>query len=337
MGNSAMEWTFFAPKLKKKFLISKCWSLVEPPPGCLQAASDAVAGIGGRVGPALTCDAILATLVEDAFTMIRPDDASEPPVRVMLDRQINEAWDHYQHRIWALQANVNGLHHRTVRARMDAAHESFEKARAHIENSSMTVYNYLASLMTAYDKAKRHHNEQVADCLKVFDDCLGPAATSVVRLELLDCRFRAAYVKLHMHYSTGLGGAQNTSGLMAILAKISWQPEHLKLLEHAENIDTVCGLLASQGVVIPEAIRVNYLLDSIERSVVTDYEKDIEEARRQNLSMVQVMGLNWPGLVGDYISLERWELMCDSRLSRPKENVRVLRIQMIETVAEGTA
>ncbi len=54
MGNSAMEWTFFAPKLKKKFLISKCWSLVEPPPGCLQAASDAVAGIGGRVGPALT-------------------------------------------------------------------------------------------------------------------------------------------------------------------------------------------------------------------------------------------------------------------------------------------
>jgi hypothetical protein len=60
MGNSAMEWTFFAPKPKKKFLISKCWSLVEPPPGCLQAASDAVAGIGGRVDPALTCDAILA-------------------------------------------------------------------------------------------------------------------------------------------------------------------------------------------------------------------------------------------------------------------------------------
>jgi hypothetical protein len=86
--------------------------------------------------------------------------------------------------------NVNGLHHRTVRARMDAAHESFEKARAHIENSSMTVYNYLASLVTAYDKAKRHHDEQVADCLKVFDDCLGPAATSVVRLELLNCRFR---------------------------------------------------------------------------------------------------------------------------------------------------
>jgi hypothetical protein len=76
---------------------------------------------------------------------------------------------------------------------------------------------------------------------------------------------------------------------MAILAKISWQPEYLKILEHAENIDTVCGLLASQGVVIPEAIRVNYLL--VERSRVTDYEKDIEEARRQNLSMVQVMGL----------------------------------------------
>ncbi len=224
MGNSAMEWTFFAPKIKKKFLISKCWSLVEPPPGCLQAASDAVAGIGGRVGPALTCDEILATLVEDAFTMIRPDNASEPLVRVMLNRQINEAWDHYQHRIWVLQANVNGLHHRTVRARMDAAHESFEKTRAHIENSSMIVYNYLASLVTAYDKAKRHHDEQVADCFKVFEDCLGPAATSVVRLELLDCRFRAAYVKLHMHYSTGLGGAQNTSGLMTIPAKIPGSP-----------------------------------------------------------------------------------------------------------------
>ncbi len=36
---------------------------------------------------------------------------------------------------------------------------------------------------------------------------------------------------------------------------------------------------------------MNYLLDSIEKSGVTDYEKDIEEARRQNLSMVQVMGL----------------------------------------------
>jgi hypothetical protein len=32
---------------------------------------------------------------------------------------------------------------------------------------------------------------------------------------------------------------------------------------------------------------VNYPLDSIERSGVIDYEKDIEEARRQNLSMVR--------------------------------------------------
>jgi hypothetical protein len=94
-----------------------------------------------------------------------------------------------------------------------------------------------------------------------------------------------------MHYSTGLGGAQNTNGLMNILSKIAWQPEHLKLLEHAENIETVCGLLASQGVTIPEPIRVNYLLDSIERSGVTDYSKDIEEARRQNMSMIQVMSL----------------------------------------------
>jgi hypothetical protein len=120
-----------------------------------------------------------------------------------------------------------------------------------------------------WTQAKRHYDEQVADCLKVFDDCLGPAATSVVRLELLDCRFRAAYVKLHMHYSSGSGGAQNTSG-MTTLAKVSWQPEHLKLMEHAENIDTDCGPLASHGVVIPKAFRGNYLLDSIERSGVTD-------------------------------------------------------------------
>jgi hypothetical protein len=251
-GTCPVDFGYWSQTFQMECVAVGVWDLVKPPNGANQAMTAALNGTVGALEPA----EIIAALVEDYFTHIKPPDATYTLTRnIMADRLDNLA-EFYTERMHRVHDNVLGLPALEVNKLLATARRDWENERFKVEQSEADILHQLVAAITHYDRLKREHASQQAKCLKVFKECLGPAPKALIREEMLAGQFRSAYLTLYMHYNSGVGGVQSSIDLLKMIQNVPWEPTKMGVLEHIEKMDTLIALANSQGASVPERTRV---------------------------------------------------------------------------------
>ncbi len=235
------------------------WDLVKPPDGATQAMT---APLNATVGPLEPAE-IIAALVEDYFTHIKPPDATYTLTRNIMDDCLDNLAEFYTERMHRVHDNVLGLPVLEVNKLLATARRDWENERFKVEQSEANILHQLVAAITHYDRLKREHASQQAKCLKVFKECLEPAPKALIREEMLAGQFRSAFLTLYMHYNSGVGGVQSSIDLLKMIQNVRWEPTKMGVLEHIENMDTLIALANSQGASVPDRTRVAYIIGSL--------------------------------------------------------------------------
>jgi hypothetical protein len=242
------------------------------------------AAMNGTTG-ALPPAAIVGALIEDSFTHVKPPDATFTLTRNITDDHLYHLAEFYNQRLYCIHDNRAGLSVPEHNKLVAQAHRDWENERFKIESSEADVMHQLVSAVTHYDRLKKAHAETQCKCLKLFKEFLGPAPKSLIRSELLNGQYRAAYLTLYMHYNTGVGGVQSAINLIQMVQSVAWEPQRMSVLEHVEKMDTLIALANNQGAGINDNTRTAYINGSLQKGNCKTYEKDLEEAKRGNRTL----------------------------------------------------
>jgi hypothetical protein len=277
-GSSPVDFNFWRQTFQMECVAAGIWDVIKPPDGATQAMT---AAINGTVG-ALSSAEIVANLAEDYFTHIKPPDSTYTLTRNIMDGRLASLSEFYQDRMDRLSLNEGALPQLELNKLLISTRRDWENERFKVEQSESDILHQLASAVTHYDRLKKENAITQAKCLKVFKDCLGPAPKALVREELLEGRYRAAYLTLYMHYNSGVGGVQSSIDLLKMIQNVPWEPQKMGVLEHIEKLDTLIALATSQGAPVGERSRMAYIISSLQKAKQKEFEKDLEEAERGN-------------------------------------------------------
>ncbi len=288
-GGSAYDWMVSKNKVRDAFIENGCWSYIQPAPLAVAIVAGAV---GVPAGAAAPIPAVVAAIVEDIFVIPRPiatDDAAEAIINNMRQELI-DVYDLNDVAINALPGAVMNANGRAL-----ALHNSMCERRKEIvrvENTREIVLTRLVNSVVQWEKDRKLHEDKVACCLKVFNSTMGPSPLAVIRAELSELRFRAAWAKLNAHYSTSVGGQQNVSDVLSLMNNAVFYENRKTISEHIEDMLTLANEVSLfHADPLSPPVVLDYILNSIERSECKDFEKDLEDIRRRDVDLVEARRL----------------------------------------------
>jgi hypothetical protein len=94
-GSSPVDFNFWCQTFQMECVAAGIWDMIKPPDGTTQAMT---AAMNGTVG-ALSAAEIVANLVEDYFTHIKPPDATYTLTRNIMDGRLEQLAEFYQDRM----------------------------------------------------------------------------------------------------------------------------------------------------------------------------------------------------------------------------------------------
>ena len=149
-----------------------------------------------------------------------------------------------------------------------------------IDNSENHLRDKFLSATKDWRNHKEQHTKTVGKCMAVFNSCLGDSARSVIKNHLKANNFRAALMALDRHYHLGTGGQQNVAEVVNKLTNIVYNCSD-PLQQHVQYMT---DLVAEMNIVTkaPDnpTLTLEWILQSMEKSTCRDYDKDIEDIRR---------------------------------------------------------
>ncbi len=304
-GGSAYDWMLAKPKIRERFIENSCWSYIDVHPVAVGVVAGAVgvpgggagagvapAGVAGGGGAAAPLPAVVGALVEDMFTTARPvADVDAATAIITLQRQeIIDAYDDNDAAIALLPGAVLNANQRAL-----ALHNSQCERRKEIvrnDNTRETVLARLVSAVVQWEKDKLMHENKQAACLKVYNTSLGPSPLAVIRGELSTMSFRNAWAILNAHYATSVGGQQNVSDVLQLLNTAVFTPSQKTVHEHIEDMLTIANEVTVFGAVpLQDEVVLDYILNSLEKSACKDFEDDLKDIRRRELTLVDARRL----------------------------------------------
>jgi hypothetical protein len=296
-GHSSMDWMVFLPKFRRAFVENECWDYVDPnaPHVLTWAAAALLAPVGPDGLP------VVEAILEELFDLPRPI-VNEDAVTAAINDEIAESQNLFQATLDHLEeARIPAapavampeqvlddadFHRAVLGATMELDTRNFNIVR-----SRPVVLKRLMDAVVQYDKDRKIHSEKLAKCMKVFNIYLSESALSIVREELANFRFRAAFVHLNKHFALSVGGTQNISEVFAVLNAIVYKPYKFTLSQHIENMLVIANEVTLFGNRLDDAMVLNYVLTSIERSHCRDFDEDCAHVRRHDLTLAQAITL----------------------------------------------
>eukprot|EP01034_Spumella_vulgaris_P036255 gene36255-44724_t len=277
-GTSAVDFAFWMQAFQMTAMVLGVWDMIRPPDSAVQAVTAAIHA-SGAIAPTRAMDAI----IEDMFTAARPEEPSETvSQRIMNERLINLA-DHMQQRIYDIDSSPISAAQRV--SQIDAVQKDWTEKRFVIENSRVQIEMHLITALANWDRSRRHHEEKVGKCFKLFTGHLSDGPLSLIREDLMNGRFRSAMLTLHMRYTSGVGGVQNVLTLQKLLNSVTWDPKKMSPLEFIDKFDTLISLYSSAGTNVNEVTRNAYIYNALQAAQDPTYKRDIEKANDDGLPM----------------------------------------------------
>jgi hypothetical protein len=115
------------------------------------------AAMNGTVG-AIPPVAIVAALIEDFFTHVKPPDTTFTLTCNIMDDRLFHLADFYNQHLYHIQDNRAGLSIPEHNALVAQAHCDWKNERFKIESSEADIIHQLVSAVTHYDRLKKAHS-----------------------------------------------------------------------------------------------------------------------------------------------------------------------------------
>jgi hypothetical protein len=263
-GGSSTQFMQARPALVRAFVIEECWIYVNYHPEL---------GAGPCELPALG-----AAIVENSFTDPMPL-LNNVVVAGIIARKIQDRRDLAQFQIDQLAALPGGAmdaNTRIVRI-MDIGNLlatdilKIEESRSQIEKDLLT----------------KDHGKKQGGALKVFTKCLGPEPLAHIAEELDAGNYRAAWVKLNRRYNVTVGGHANVQVILQQLNDAQFNAAGDSIIEHIHDMKMLAMQTREAGVGagIEDAMLLQFILRSIEKSRDKDFMVDVEHINRHPTGM----------------------------------------------------
>jgi hypothetical protein len=274
---SSLDWARCRPKIVNAFKSLNCYDYVDCPAALVPAA----APLG----------APFPTYPEVLF------DEVEPQRVIMVDQKI-AAYDasivtHHANVVAMLNLPATGL---TAAERnkklVEANIELMRGQRLHDTNLDELEKEFISRDST-WRARKKEHETKVSNCIRVFNQTIGPSALSSVQEVLRADRFRQTWALLNEHLSALKGGRSSRSAIIDIVARVVWDGKDFAA--HIGYMTTLFDQCALSGFNIDDELKINYLTKSFLRSkngmfnmIITVFDAETDKSYADLVSRLQV-------------------------------------------------
>ena len=160
------------------------------------------------------------------------------------------------------------------------------------EQSGDRIAARLEAGLVAYTKELKDYTEMQGSALKVFNTSMSAGMLSVIKNELKNLRFRAAWVKLNLHFATSVGGTENISDILSAITTAKFDHSIHTIAQHIEILQTLAEELEKAGEPpVTNNMMLEFILSSIERGSSKVFQKDVEDIRRRKLTLLDAQEL----------------------------------------------